>query len=289
VIRRCPTLLTLLAFGSALGLGLQSASTWADGLATYTLTSADGLPAPTGPPPGTPSVTLNSTVSNGSATVSVPNTTAVGVGYQVTGTGIPSSTVVSQIGSSGSQVTLSQSATVSGAENLTFTPTIAPPQVVALIDPVGGVVTPASSSALGPLSILQGSQGFNQAGVYDYLANTTDQNGNPLQALGLSFYGQGLASLANGGILKFSLDVANPNSPPQLVVPSTSDVSITLQSSDTSGTGSAASGGNSSGGTPISTASETPEPLSVLVWSALAGAGLLRARGFWKPRRADLD
>ena len=104
--------------------------------------------------------------------------------------------------------TLSQNATISGPESLVFTPTIAPPQVVALIEPAGGVVTPPSSSALGPLTILAGSQGFNTSGVYDYLASTKDSNGNPLQALGLSFYGQGLASLANGGILKFSLNVA---------------------------------------------------------------------------------
>ena len=156
-------------------------------------------------------------LSSGSATVSVPSTTGIGVGYQVTGTGIPSGTTVTAIGSSGSQVTLSQNATVSGGENLTFTPIIAPPQVVALIEPAGGVVTPASSSPLGPLTILSGSQGFNTRWVYDYLANTPAQNGQPLQALGLSFYGQGLASLANGGILKFSLDVANPSSPPQLV------------------------------------------------------------------------
>ena len=51
---------------------------------------------------------------SGSATVSVPSTTGVGVGYEVSGTGIPTGTTVSQIGSGGSQVTLSQSATVAG-------------------------------------------------------------------------------------------------------------------------------------------------------------------------------
>ena len=123
--------------------------------------------------------------------------------------------------------------------------------------------------------------------MYDYLASTKDQNGNPLQALGLSFYGQGLASLANGGILKFSLDVANQNSPPQLV-PETPGVSITLQT-----TGStiwfkrryrhriqpAVAARRSA-------TANIPEPLSVLVWSALAGAGLLRARDLRKPAPA---
>ena len=90
-----------------------------------------------------------------------------------------------------------------------------------------------SSSTVGPLTILSGSQGFNASGVYDYLASTKDSNGNPLQALGLSFYGQGLASAANGGILNFSLNVTNQGAPPQLVS-QTPGVSITLQPSDSS-------------------------------------------------------
>jgi hypothetical protein len=280
-MRRCPTLLVA---ALAFSMGLQSLSARADGLVNYTLTSTNGLSAPSGPPPGTPPVTLQGTLSSGSATVSVPSATGVSVGYEVTGTGIPSGTTVTALGSGGAQVTLSQNATVNGGESLTFTPVIAPPQVVALINPAGGVVTPPSSSTLGPLTILSGSQGFNASGVYDYLANTT-QNGSPLQALGLSFYGQGLASLANGGILKFSLDVANQSSPPQLVS-QTPGVTIALQSSDNSSSGSSSDTGTTTstgGGTQISTAS-IPEPLSGLVWSALAGAGLLRAR---KGRKRD--
>jgi hypothetical protein len=293
-MRRCPALLVAaLAFGFA----LQPVSSLADGLATYTLTSTAGLPAPSGPPPGTPAVTLNGTLSTGSATVSVPSTTRVGVGYQVTGTGIPSGTTVKAIGSSGAQITLSQNATANGGESLTFTPVIAPPQVVALVEPAGGVVTPPSSSPTGPLTVIpSGSQGFYANGVYDFLASKDqngnallDSNGKPLQALGLSFYGQsvgqgGLASLANGGILKFSLDVTNPNSPPQLVVPQSNDIKITLQPSDisTGSTGTTGTNNNGSGGTQIGTAS-IPEPLSVLLWSAMAGASLLRARS-WRKR-----
>ena len=286
-MRRCPALLVA---ALAFGLALQPVSSRADGLATYTLTSTAGLPAPSGPPPGTPPVTLSGTLSTGSPTVSLPSTTGVGVGYQVTGTGIPTGTTVTAIGSGGAQVTLSQNATANGGESLTFTPVIAPPQVVALVEPAGGVVTPPSSSPSGPLTVLSGSQGFNQSLVYDYLASKDqngnplkDQNGNPLQALGLSFYGQGLASLANGGILKFSLDVTNPNSPPQLV-PQSNDIKIALQTSSTTGsTGTTGTDNNGSGGTQIGTAN-IPEPLSVLVWSAMAGAGLLRAR-IWRKRR----
>jgi hypothetical protein len=286
VIRRRPTLLTMLSVVSAFGFGFQPTFTQADGIANYTLTTTNALPAPAGPPPGTPSVTLNSTLTNGSATVQVPSASGLGVGYQVSGTGVPSGTTVGQISSNGSQVTLTQTATVSGSESLVFTPTIAPPQVVALIEPPGGVVTPPSSSALGPLSILAGSQGFNASGVYDYLANTKDVNGNPLQAFGLSFYGQGLASLANGGMLKFSLDVADQNAPPQLVS-QTPGVSIALQPADSS-TGTGGTNTGVGGGTTITT-NQIPEPLSVLVWSALAGAGLLRSRGLRRPIQAECE
>ena len=285
MIRRYPTLLTTLGVALAFGLGLQPVSTQADGItgtADYALTSTNAFPAPTGPPPGTPSVTLSSTITSGSTAVSVPSTTGVGVGYVVSGTGIPTGTIVSQIGSGGSQVTLSQGATVSGPESLTFTPNIAP-QVVALIEPAGGVVTPASSSSVGPLTILAGSNGFTASGVYDYLASTKDANGNPLQALGLSFYGQGLASAANGGILNFSLNVTNQSAPPQLVS-QTPGVSITLQPSDSS-----SSNTNTGTGSLSAQSTDAPEPLSILVWLALAGAGLVQARGLRRPRRVRLS
>ena len=80
MIRRCSTLLTMLAVVSAFGFGFQPTYTQADGIANYTLTTTNALPAPTGPPPGTPSVTLNSTLTTGSATVSVPSTTGVSRG-----------------------------------------------------------------------------------------------------------------------------------------------------------------------------------------------------------------
>ena len=156
-----------------------------------------------------------------------------------------------------------------------FAPNISP-QVVALIEPAGGVVTPASTSTVGPLTILSGSQGFSSSGVFDYLASTKDSNGNPLQALGLSFYGQGLASAANGGVLNFSLNVTNSSEPPQLVS-QTPGVSIALQPPDSSSSGT--------GTGTLTTASETPEPLSLLLWSALAGAGLLRARAATRKTR----
>jgi hypothetical protein len=253
-----------LSFGSA----FQSTSARADGItpgtADYTLTTTTAIPAPTGPAPGTPSVTVNTTLISGSPNVTLSTTTGVGVGYAVSGTGVPSGTTVSSMSAQASQLTLSQSATVSGSESLVYTPPIIP-QVVALVEPSGGIVTPPASATTGPLTILANSTGFNSSGVYDFLATKTDANGNTLQALGLSFYGQGLAA---GGILNFSLNVANQNAPPQLVS-QTSGVTISLnQPTDQP---SASTSGDI-------TASEVPEPFAFLLWSVLAGAGLLRAR-----------
>ena len=45
------------------------------------------------------------------------------------------------------------------------TSNVTTPQVVALIDPAGGVVTPPRTSTQGPLTIMPGSQGFSSTGV----------------------------------------------------------------------------------------------------------------------------
>ena len=149
------------------------------------------------------------------------------------------------------------------------------PQVEALIEPAGGVVTPATTSTQGPLTILPGSKGFDASGVWDYLANAT-QNGQTYEGLGLSFYGQGLAA---GGVLNFSLNVANVNDPPQLVS-ATSGVTITLDpTSSTSSSSSSSSSSTSSSSSSSFTVDSVPEPLSILLWATLAMAGLLRARG----------
>ncbi|MFI5455411.1 MAG: hypothetical protein ACHRXM_08155 [Isosphaerales bacterium] len=281
MIRRCSAPLTVLAAALAFGLGSRPMSAQADGMnssasagtADYTLTTTTAIPTPTGPPPGTANVTLSSTLTSGSPGVTVPSTSGLFVGDQVSGTGIPTGTTISQVNTGLSQVTLSQSATASGSESLSFSPVIAPPQVVALIQPAGGVVTPPSSSTQGPLTILSNSSGFNSSGVYDFLASKT-ANGQTVQALGLSFYGQGLAA---GGIVNFSLNVANQSSPPQLLS-QTDGVTIAL----TPAPATSSSSSNSNSGV---TDAQVPEPLSLLIWSALAGALLFRARAL---RRSNL-
>jgi hypothetical protein len=160
---------------------------------------------------------------------------------------------------------------------------IAAPQVVLLVDPAGGVVTPPASSPQGPLTVLAGSQGFASNGVYDFLENTTNSAGQPLQGLGLSFYGTGTSAggVQPGGVLNFSLNVTNINSPPALEWVSNGSQTVSpFTPNPVYGTADAS--------TTVSTDSviiSNPEPLSLLLWSALAGAGLLRARAQRRPDR----
>jgi hypothetical protein len=148
------------------------------------------------------------------------------------------------------------------------------PQITAVVNPVG-VVPPPGGSVTGPLTILSGSSGFDTQNLAVYLGNfPSDPNAaNTSQALGLSFYGQGLAA---GGVLNFALtiDQSLANSPPQLLVdPKQSPgISIKLDGVENS---SSSSSSSSSNPTPEVVG---PEPLSMLVWSVLGIAAFLRTR-----------
>jgi hypothetical protein len=147
------------------------------------------------------------------------------------------------------------------------------PQFTAVVDPVG-VVPPPGGSVTGPLTILPNSSGFDTQNLAVYLGNVpSDPNATiTQQALGLSFYGQGLAS---GGVLNFALtiDQSLAKNPPQLES-LTPGISIKLDSvSSSSGSGTTSGGGPS---TSPAQGANVPEPLSLLVWSALAGAGVWR-------------
>jgi hypothetical protein len=151
------------------------------------------------------------------------------------------------------------------------------PQVEALILPPGGVVPPTSSTGAqeSPLTILPGSSGFDASQLVVALKSTTSSTGQPEQMFGLVFYGQGLAA---GGVLNFALTTESSLKTPPVLQSQTPGVSITLDSvsSSTTGSGSGSSGGTpdaGGGGGPV-----VPEPLSLLIWSALACAGLLRVR-----------
>jgi hypothetical protein len=184
----------------------------------------------------------------------------------------PTVTVDYTLSSSISLPAPSGSMPAQGAANL---PT---PQFTAVIDPVS-VVPPPSGSAMGPLTILPGSSGFDPKNLSVFLGSIpSDPNASiTQQALGLSFYGQGLA---NGGVLNFALtiDKSLANNPP-LLESLTPGISIKLDGVENSSSQPSSTNGNGSA-TPASGNGQVPEPLSLLVWSALAGAGLLRARSW---------
>jgi hypothetical protein len=201
---------------------------------------------------------------------------ALGLGLQ------PTLTRADQVGTVDYSLTFPDGlAAPSGPSPTSGSSSIAAPQVVLLVDPAGGVVAPSSSSTQGPLTVLAGSSGFDTSGVYDYLATSTDSNGQPLQALGLSFYGSGIAA---GGVLNFSLEVTNVNSPPTLEwVNNGSQTMSPFTPNPVYGTTAATSGSSTSD------VNITPEPLSLLLWSALAGAGLVRTRCIRRNRRVSSE
>jgi hypothetical protein len=188
-------------------------------------------------------------------------------------------------------LTTSQAITPAGATAPAKTGSNPPtPQVLALDTPIS-IVTPASSSSSGPLQIISDSGGYyfnNPSQLLVGVGNTT-LNGSAVQALGLTFYGQGLSA---GSSLTFSLTFnksivdGNPAQIPQFTVvdPTTlkpiSTYQIKYDGVDTGG-GSTTTTHNRGG----TAAASAPEPLSWLLWSALAGAGIWRARGGRSLRR----
>lgn len=149
-------------------------------------------------------------------------------------------------------------------------------QVIANVTPPGLIDTIDTTppSPYGPLTILPGSQGFDKNQLLVSVGHGTIPQGqpgagNPYQLLLLTFENGGLAP---GGVLDFSLKLNQPGAtPPQLELPPTS-TGLTIAQITSSPT------------TPVSQPSNnpptqnTPEPLSLVLWSALAGAGMLRAR-----------
>lgn len=146
------------------------------------------------------------------------------------------------------------------------------PQVVAEVVPTGGVVAPSISSGNPtgtPLTILPDSHGFDQSSL---VVGLKDTGTTPDQQLfGLAFNNGGLQP---DGLLHFALSIASALSSPPALESLTPGVTITLDKASTPSTPPT--------GDP--TAVNTPEPLSVLVWSLLAGGGLVRARALRRLR-----
>jgi hypothetical protein len=150
----------------------------------------------------------------------------------------------------------------------------APPVSTVLMSVVpAGSVAPTDPS-VSPLTILDGSSGFDPNALQVFLGSGTTPAGAAFQALKLDF---GSAGLQPGGRLYFSLNLANSyqGSPPLLILPSTVS-NIAIESIPNPG-------GNGSGGGSGSPPN-TPEPLPILLWASVGGLGLLRARAF---RRAQ--
>ena len=157
---------------------------------------------------------------------------------------------------------------------------ISGPQVVALITPTGSVVPPTLSNGTqgSPLTVLPDSTGFNASQLVVALRDATSSTGQPEQQLGLVFYGQGLQA---GGVLHFALSINSAlASDPPLLQSLTPGITITADSPTSTTTTSGVSGnsGSSSGSSTNNGVVNNPEPLSVILWSAVLVGVVARNR-----------
>lgn len=155
-------------------------------------------------------------------------------------------------------------------------------QVIANVSPPG-LIDQNVPPPYGPLAILSGSQGFDKNQLFVSVGDGTipqgqPNAGSPYQLLLLTFENGGLSP---GGVLDFSLKLTQPNAtPPQLQLPPTTTGLQLVQITQSTGGPSS----SPSGSTPPPV-QNTPEPFSLILWSTLAGAGMIRAR---KVRLANL-
>ncbi|MGD0044440.1 MAG: hypothetical protein ABSE84_29235 [Isosphaeraceae bacterium] len=156
---------------------------------------------------------------------------------------------------------------------------ISGPQVVALITPAGSVVPPTLSNGTqgSPLTVLPGSTGFDPSQLVVALNNAPSSTGQPQQQLGLVFYGQGFQA---GGVLNFALSINSAlASDPPVLQSLTPGVTITADSPPAATTTAAAGGnGGSSSGSSTNGIVNNPEPLSVILWSAVLVGVVARNR-----------
>ena len=159
---------------------------------------------------------------------------------------------------------------------------ISGPQVVALITPTGGVVPPTLSNGTqgSPLTVLPGSTGFDPSQLVVALSNTPSSTGQPEQKLGLLFYGEGFHV---NGLLKFALSISSAlASDPPVLQSLTPGITITADSpttGTTTTTGAIGNGGSSSSSSTNGVVNN-PEPLSVILWSAVLVGVVARNRMF---------
>jgi hypothetical protein len=145
--------------------------------------------------------------------------------------------------------------------------------VEAIVSPTGGVVTlPAVNGVVpNPLTPVSLPAGLNADELVDGLKTATGSNGQPEQLFGLEF-GQGLPA---NSAFTFTLTTNGSLSTAPQLISQTPGVTINTVSFSPSGSTPIADGGGGGGGP---TNPNVPEPLSLLIWSALACAGLWRVR-----------
>ncbi len=168
----------------------------------------------------------------------------------------------------------------------------APPvtQVFAYVHPAGSVgpdpaLIPQPTTS--PFNVLSNSSGFNADNLTTFLGDGTLNTGDPIQVLRLQFDSNGFSGA--GSSLKFALDL-NPKytgpTPTLELVPGTTGVSLAQYTPPVPVVTPppvvvpVTGGGTSSGGG----TTMVPEPMSIALWSAAAGLGLLRARAFRRAR-----
>jgi hypothetical protein len=141
---------------------------------------------------------------------------------------------------------------------------------------VTNIVPPNSVQPLNattsPLGIINGSFGFDQSNLQVFLS-PADQ---ATQGLALQFANGGLAA---GGTLNFKVSLDSSYS--SMTAPT-----LTLQPPDADLSPTADLLSYTPNAANAAPAVATPEPVSLALWSALAGAGLLRARAFRRARQA---
>jgi hypothetical protein len=145
-------------------------------------------------------------------------------------------------------------------------------------------ITPANSVApvnasTSPLSIVNGSFGFDQSNLQVFLS-PSDQT---TQGLALQFANGGLTP---GGTLNFkvSLDSSYSSATPPTLTLQAPDTNLSVFPNDTLLSYTPVYANAAYGATPLA---QTPEPVSLALWSALAVAGLVRARAFRRAGRQN--
>ena len=155
------------------------------------------------------------------------------------------------------------------------------PQVVALVTPTGGIVPPTlvDGSQGSPLTVLPDSSGFDSNQLVVGLKDTTSATG-PEQQFGLAFYGQGLQT---GGVGHFalSIDSALASNPPTL---QSQTPGIIILPDPPTATNPITLGGGDNPGPTSGGGHETPEPLSMVLWSAVIVGVVARRHLLRRPR-----